>query len=47
MIMCLGLSDNLQQVDESRKTVIINCELKMLNIDIDALQEIGKLKEHN
>ena len=34
-----GLSDDLSQVDDSRKITIINCELKQLNIDIAALEE--------
>lgn len=37
--MCPGLSDDLSQVDDSRKITIINCELKQLNIDIAALEE--------
>ncbi|XP_062614292.1 uncharacterized protein LOC134276017 [Saccostrea cucullata] len=37
--MCPGLSEDLQQVDDSRKTAIINRELRRLNIDIAALQE--------
>ena len=37
--MCRGLSYDLSQVDDSRKTAIINRELKRLNIDIAALQE--------
>ena len=45
-----GLSDDLQQVDNARKTAIIDRELSMLNIDIAALQETrlpssGSLKE--
>ena len=34
-----GLSDDLSQVDDSRKITIINRELKQLNIDIAALEE--------
>lgn len=37
--MCPGLSDDLSQVDDSRKITIINRELKQLNIDIAALEE--------
>lgn len=37
--MCPGLSDDLQQVDDARKTAIIDHELSRLNIDIAALQE--------
>ncbi|KAK4304675.1 hypothetical protein Pmani_003214 [Petrolisthes manimaculis] len=50
--MCSGLSDDLHQVDDSRKTAIINCELKRLNIDIAALQKTrlplnGSLREQD
>ena len=50
--MCPGLSDNLQQIDDARKTAIINRELKRLDIDIAALQETrlassGSLKEQD
>ncbi|XP_063587445.1 craniofacial development protein 2-like [Penaeus indicus] len=50
--MCPGLSDDLQQIDNARKTAIIDRELKRLNIDIAALQETrlsesGSLKESN
>ena len=50
--MCPGLSDNLQQVDDARKTAIIDRELAKRNIDIAALQETrlassGSLKEKN
>ena len=37
--MCPGLSHVLQQVDDARKTAIINDELKRLKIHIAALQE--------
>ena len=37
--MCPGLSDDLQQVDDFRKTATINCKLKRLSINIVALQE--------
>lgn len=48
--MCPGLSDDLQQVDDARKTAIIDRELAKRNIDIAALQETrlassGSLKE--
>lgn len=48
--MCPGLSDDLQQIDDARKTAVISRELKRLNIDIAALQETrlpsnGRLKE--
>ena len=36
--MCPGLSDNLQQVDDARKTAVMNQELAKRNIDIAALQ---------
>ena len=47
-----GLSDDLLLVDDSRKTAIINRELKRLNIDIAALQETrlpsnGSLREQD
>ncbi|KAI8482319.1 hypothetical protein Bbelb_399100 [Branchiostoma belcheri] len=50
--MCPGLSDDLQQIDDSRKTAIINRELMRLNIDIAALQETrlpsnGSLREED
>ena len=37
--MCPGMTDNPQQVNDARKTAIIDRELKRLNIDIAALQE--------
>lgn len=45
-----GLSDDLQQIDDARKTAVISRELKTLNIDIASLQETrlpsnGRLKE--
>ena len=48
--MCPGLSDDLQQIDDIRKTAIIDRELSKLKIDIAALQETrlpasGSLKE--
>jgi len=50
--MCPGLSSDLQQVNDSRKTAIIDRELTRLNIDIAALQETrlasnGSLREQN
>ena len=50
--MCPGLSDDLQQVDDFRKTTIINCKLKRLSIDITALHETrlpsnGSLREQD
>ena len=50
--MCPGLSDDLCQIDDFRKTAIINNELKKLNIDIAALQETrlassGMLQEND
>ena len=48
--MCPGLSADLQQIDDSRKTAIINKELTRLNIDVACLQETrladsGSLRE--
>ena len=48
--MCSGLSDDLQKVNDARKTAIIGRELAKRNIDIAALQETrlassGSLKE--
>ena len=37
--MCPGLSADLQLMDDSRKTAIINKELARLNIDVTCLQE--------
>ena len=47
-----GLSDDLLQVDDTRKTAIIDRELKRLNIDVAALQETrlpsnGSLREQD
>ena len=36
--MCAGISDDLQLINEARKTAIIDLELKRLNIDIAAIQ---------
>ena len=48
--MCPGLSDDLQQVNDARKTAIIDRELATRNIDITALPDTrvaasGSLKE--
>ena len=50
--MCPGLSDDLTQINDSRKTAIIDRELARLNVDIAALQETrlpsdGSLREQN
>ena len=50
--MCPGLSDDLQQIDDARKTAVISQELKRLNIDMAALQDTrlpsnGSLKEED
>jgi hypothetical protein len=50
--MCPGLSDDLQQLDDTRKTAIIDRELTGLGIDIAALQETrppsnGSLREQS
>ena len=50
--MCSGLSDDLQLINETRKTAIIDRELERLKIDIAALQETripsnGSLREKN
>ena len=37
--MLPGFSDNLQQIDDKRKTAVIDAELARLNVDIAALQE--------
>ena len=37
--MLTGLSENLQDISDSRKTAVINDELKRLNVDIATLQE--------
>ena len=49
-IMTTGLSASLQDIKDSRKTAVINDELKRLNVDIATLQETrladsGTLKE--
>ena len=48
--MLTGISENLQDVSDSRKTAVINNELLRLNVDIATLQETrltdsGALKE--
>ncbi|MCK5814302.1 MAG: hypothetical protein KAH03_08585 [Cocleimonas sp.] len=37
--MTTGLSDNLQEINDARKTAVINDELKRLQVDIASLQE--------
>ena len=37
--MTPGLSDDLQRVNDARKTAVINNELSRLNMDIVTLQE--------
>ena len=37
--MCPSLSDDLWQIDDSRKTASINSKLGRLDVDIAALQE--------
>ena len=37
--MTIGLSASLQDIKDSRKTAVINDELKKLNVDIATLQE--------
>ena len=39
--MCPGLATDLQQIDDARKTTVIDRELLRLNIDIACLQETG------
>ena len=38
--MMTGLSENLQGISDSRKTAVIHKELKTLNVNIAALQEV-------
>ena len=50
--MCPGLSSDLQQIDDARKTAVIDRELSRLSIDFACLQETrladnGTLKEAN
>ena len=49
--MCPGLSDDYQQIDDTRMTAVVSRELKRLNIDIAVLQETrlpsrGNLKDY-
>ena len=37
---CPSLYDDLQQINDARKTAVVDRELKRLNIDIAALQEM-------
>ncbi|RXN14059.1 craniofacial development 2-like protein [Labeo rohita] len=37
--MCSGLTTDLQQIDDVRRTAVIDRELSRLNVDIAALQE--------
>ena len=48
--MMIGLPASLQDIKDSRKTTVINDDLRRLNVDIDTLQErrladSGTLKE--
>ena len=50
--MCPGQTDDLQQMDDARKTAVIDRELARLNIDIACLQETrladsGSIREAN
>ena len=50
--MTTGLSDNIHEIDDARKTAVIDTELLRLNVDIAALQETrlaesGTLREKN
>ena len=50
--MCPGLTADLQQIDNARKTAVIDRELTRLNVDIAALQETrladnGTIREAN
>ena len=50
--MCPGLEEDLQKVNDARKTAIIDRELSRLGLDIVGLQEtrlpdFGSLKEKN
>ena len=50
--MTTGLTDDLQAMDDTRKTAVIDRELQRLNVDIAALQETrlpdsGSLREEN
>lgn len=43
--MCLGISDDLREISDSRKTIINNSEFKRLNIDVATLQETRLLSD--
>ena len=50
--MCPGFSTDLTNIDDVRKTAVIDAELNRLNIDIAGLQETrlaeeGSLRENN
>lgn len=50
--MCPGFSTDLTNIDDVRKTAVIDAELTRLNIDIAGLQETrlaeeGSLRENN
>ena len=50
--MCPGFSTDLTNIDDVRKTAVIDAELDRLNIDIAGLQETrlaeeGSLRENN
>ena len=50
--MCPGITEDLQSINDMRKTAVIDRELKRLKIDIACLQETrlpdsGSLKETN
>lgn len=50
--MCPGLNADLQQIDDARKTAVIDRELARLNVDVVCLQETrpadsGTIKEAN
>ena len=44
-MMMIGLSANLQDTMDSRKTAVINDELRRLNMDIGTLQETVRLAD--
>ena len=43
--MLTGISENLQDVNDSRKTAVINNELLRLNVDISTLQQETRLAD--
>ena len=50
--MCLGFTDDLQQIDDARKKAVIDRERSRLNMEIAALRETklaesGSLREQN